>query len=84
MNVWLDIKKMLDYGLFEPVEIGVLIENGINNMRDLVEVDLESLKINGNSIPMYIKESLRFKRQMYDFSCYDKKNKNKVKKIGAK
>ena len=71
MNESLDISKMMQYGLLDMFELVVLTENNIRNMKELVEADLESLRLNGESIPVYIKESLRFKRKAYDFSGYD-------------
>lgn len=75
MNESIEIPKMVRFGLFDMFELVVLTENNISNMQELIEADLDSLKLNGESIPVYIRESLRFKRKVYNFTGFDSDGK---------
>ena len=73
LNEQFDIMQMIELKILEPIEIDLLLKNHIDNLQELLECNLDSLKGMNQSI----KESLEWKRHFYNMRNLEEKGKTK-------
>lgn len=72
-NLRFDMDMFIKFQIFNSDELEVLRINGINNLQELIDCDLKSLK--GMSQTIY--EKLDWARKIYDMRGFSKKDKEK-------
>lgn len=76
LNKRFTIKLFKDLSMFYPDEMHVLEVNGIKNLQDLIDCDLDSMI----GITISIKEKFEWARKFYDMSSTSDKNNGKQKR----
>ena len=76
LNTRFTIEMFKSYNMFYPDEMNVLELNGIKNLQDLIDADLDSMI----GMTESIKEKLSWARRFYDLELGKKKGKCKTKK----
>lgn len=70
LNRKFTVEYMREWGVFTPKECEVLLRNGISNLHDLLNFDLESL----SDASSEMKRKFEVERKLYDLKKYAKCN----------
>jgi hypothetical protein len=76
LNKKFTVEYMREWGVFTPKECEVLLGNGISNLHDLLNFDLESL----SDASSEMKRKFEVGRKLYDLKKYAKCNKEEETK----
>ena len=75
INVMFDIDGFIKLSIFDPEELLILQKNGIHNLQELIDCNLENL--DGMTMGYY--EKFDWARKVYDMSSWNSKKKRKIK-----
>ncbi|MBQ3306791.1 MAG: hypothetical protein IJG68_01200 [Bacilli bacterium] len=73
INIRFNLELMEKLQILEPSELKLVKEQGIKNLQELLELDLDSIP----NISISTKKSIEEKRRFYDMSTFEEKKHNK-------
>ena len=77
INVMFDIDGFIKLSIFDSEELLILQKNGIHNLQELIDCNLENL--DGMTMGYY--EKFDWARKVYDMFSWNPKKKKKIKQL---